>query len=133
MPLLIGACRGIHLDSCDTATCNWLLKVAGQADIFACRLIAGFIEASVGPVGSKVRVEVTSLAFKAQRRVSLRLLEVIRDCAVVPGRPLNNRAPPGGGGRSSRETRSKSSCSSVTRIGASGYVSWRRSGPAFSW
>ena len=36
-----------------------------------------WIEENVGPVGSKVQVEVTQLTFKGAKRTSLRLLDVI--------------------------------------------------------
>jgi len=39
--------------------------------------IPEFVEANVGPVGSKVKVELTSLKFKGTKRVSLKLLEVL--------------------------------------------------------
>ena len=36
-----------------------------------------FIESQIGPVGSKVRVKVTSVGYRGQKRVSLQLLDVI--------------------------------------------------------
>merc|ERR1711924_362592 len=39
--------------------------------------VPDFIEETVGPVGSKVRVQVLSLQFKGKKRVSLQLLDVI--------------------------------------------------------
>lgn len=52
--------------------------------------IEGWIEENVGPVGSKVQVEVQSLKFKKVKRVSLHLLDVIQrqhmeDLVFAPG------------------------------------------------
>ena len=52
--------------------------------------IAGWIEENVGPVGSKVRVEVLTLEHKGVKRTSLRLLDVIQkqhmeDLVFEPG------------------------------------------------
>jgi len=40
-------------------------------------LVKEYIESKVGPIGSKVRVRVDSLEFKGQRRVALKLLDVL--------------------------------------------------------
>ena len=39
--------------------------------------VSGWIEETVGPVGSKVQVEVQRLKFKGEKRTSLKLLDVI--------------------------------------------------------
>ena len=39
--------------------------------------VPAFVEEHVGPVGSRVRVEIQSLAFKRSKRTSLKLLEVV--------------------------------------------------------
>eukprot|EP00322_Chrysochromulina_rotalis_P025220 CAMPEP_0115840724 /NCGR_PEP_ID=MMETSP0287-20121206/6919_1 /TAXON_ID=412157 /ORGANISM="Chrysochromulina rotalis, Strain UIO044" /LENGTH=174 /DNA_ID=CAMNT_0003294345 /DNA_START=82 /DNA_END=606 /DNA_ORIENTATION=- len=49
-----------------------------------------FVEETVGPVGSKVRVKVAQLEFKGAKRVSLKLLSVIKkqrldDVVFAPG------------------------------------------------
>lgn len=53
-------------------------------------IIPEWIEETVGPVGSKVMVEVQSLKFKGEKRISLRLLDVIKkqhmdDLVFAPG------------------------------------------------
>ncbi len=39
--------------------------------------VSGFIEREVGPVGSKVRVQVLGVDYKGRRRVSLKLIDVV--------------------------------------------------------
>ena len=52
--------------------------------------VPDFIEETVGPVGSKVQVEVLRLTFKGQKKTSLRLLDVMtrqrmEDVVFAPG------------------------------------------------
>ena len=52
--------------------------------------VEGFVEETVGPVGSKVRVELIQLEFKGSKRISLTLREVIKkqrldDVVFAPG------------------------------------------------
>ena len=66
--------------------------------------VMDFVEECTGPPGSKVRVIVTSLEYKGQPRVSLKLVEVItkqelQDIVFAPGpRRAKNFAEADGGG-----------------------------------
>ena len=75
--------------------------------------VMDFVEECTGPPGSKVRVIVTSLEYKGQPRVSLKLVEVItkqelQDIVFAPGpRRAKNFAEADGGGGDDGDERAR--------------------------